>query len=453
MEKQAIIVGAGLVGSLWAALLAKRGYSADVFELREDPRQAGFTGGRSINLAMSARGWRALEKAGVEKEIREVAIPMRGRMMHDEKGALTFQPYGKEGQAIYSVSRGGLNLALIRIADKYENLRFHFGQKCLGVDLKSNTAHFEHAATGGRRAAGAPLIFGTDGAFSAVRRSLMKLPRFNYSQQYLEYGYKELHLPPRADGAHAMNPNALHIWPRGKFMMIALPNVDGSFTGTLFLPFDGPEASFEQLQTDEQIMAFFRKYFPDSIPLIPGLMEDFHNNPTSALVTVRCHPWQYENKVLLLGDASHAIVPFYGQGMNSGFEDCSILDELMEAHNDDWSLIMESFNRDRPGDANAVADLALRNFVEMRDRVADPRFLLRKEVEAYLNEKYPEDFLPLYSQVTFSHIPYSRALAEGLAQDELFGRILAIRGVEDNWRDNPELEEVFLQWLRERKSA
>ncbi len=453
MEKQAIIVGAGLVGSLWAALLAKRGYSADVFELREDPRQAGFTGGRSINLAMSARGWRALEKAGVEKEIREVAIPMRGRMMHDEEGALTFQPYGKEGQAIYSVSRGGLNLALIRIADKYENLRFHFGQKCLGVDLKSNTAHFEHAATGGRRAAGAPLIFGTDGAFSAVRRSLMKLPRFNYSQQYLEYGYKELHLPPRADGAHAMNPNALHIWPRGKFMMIALPNVDGSFTGTLFLPFDGPEASFEQLQTDEQIMAFFRKYFPDSIPLIPGLMEDFHNNPTSALVTVRCHPWQYENKVLLLGDASHAIVPFYGQGMNSGFEDCSILDELMEAHNDDWSLIMESFNRDRPGDANAVADLALRNFVEMRDRVADPRFLLRKEVEAYLNEKYPEDFLPLYSQVTFSHIPYSRALAEGLAQDELFGRILAIRGVEDNWRDNPELEEVFLQWLRERKSA
>lgn len=453
MEKQAIIVGAGLVGSLWAALLAKRGYSADVFELREDPRQAGFTGGRSINLAMSARGWRALEKAGVEKEIREVAIPMRGRMMHDEEGALTFQPYGKEGQAIYSVSRGGLNLALIRIADKYENLRFHFGQKCLGVDLKSNTAHFEHAPTGGRRAVGAPLIFGTDGAFSAVRRSLMKLPRFNYSQQYLEYGYKELHLPPRADGSHAMNPNALHIWPRGKFMMIALPNVDGSFTGTLFLPFDGPEASFEQLQTDEQIMAFFRKYFPDSIPLIPGLMEDFHTNPTSALVTVRCHPWQYENKVLLLGDASHAIVPFYGQGMNAGFEDCSILDELMEAHNDDWGLIMESFNRDRPADANAVADLALRNFVEMRDRVADPRFLLRKEVEAYLNEKYPEDFLPLYSQVTFSHIPYSHALTEGLAQDELFDRILAIRGVEDNWRDNPELEEVFLQWLRERKSA
>ena len=234
-------------------------------------------------------------------------------------------------------------------------------------------------------------------------------------------------------------------------MMIALPNVDGSFTGTLFLPFEGEANSFEQLRTDEQAMDFFQRHFPDSIPLMPGLLEDFRNNPTAGLATIRCLPWCYEDKVLLIGDASHAIVPFYGQGMNSGFEDCSILDELMETHQDNWSNIIDAFNRDRPKDANAIADLALRNFVEMRDRVADPRFLLRKEIEAYLSDKYPQDFLPLYSQVTFSHIPYSFALKEGLAQDELFDRILAIEGIEANWRSNSELGEVFRQWLRERR--
>ncbi|MCB9264333.1 MAG: FAD-dependent monooxygenase [Lewinellaceae bacterium] len=451
MEKKAIVVGAGLVGSLWAVLLAKRGYTVDVYEMRDDPRKAGFLGGRSINLAMSTRGWKALEKAGIKEKIREVAIPMRGRLMHDEAGELSFQPYGKEGQAIYSVSRGGLNIELIRIAGQYKKLQFHFSKKCLGVDLRAGTAHFEDTHTGERISAEASLIFGADGAFSAVRRSLMKLPRFNYSQQYLEYGYKELHLPALPDGSHAIDKNALHIWPRGQFMMIALPNVDGSFTGTLFLPFDGPANSFEQLQTDEQVEAFFRKNFPDSIPLIPGLLDDFRTNPTSALATIRCLPWCYEDKVLLIGDASHAIVPFYGQGMNSGFEDCSILDELMETHRDNWAKIIEIFNQDRPKDTNAIADLALRNFVEMRDQVADPRFLLRKEIEAYLNEKYPEDFLPLYSQVTFSHIPYSQALAEGFAQDRLFDRILAIEGIEKNWRVNPEVDEVFRQWMRERE--
>ncbi|MCO6481019.1 MAG: FAD-dependent monooxygenase [Phaeodactylibacter sp.] len=451
MEKKAIIVGAGLVGSLWAVLLARRGYSIDVYEMRDDPRKAGFIGGRSINLAMSTRGWKALEKAGIENKIREVAIPMKGRMMHDEAGELAFQPYGKEGQAIYSVSRGGLNIELIRIADQYDNLRFHFSQKCLGLSLDDNTVYFEDTRAGERSSAQAPLIFGTDGAFSAVRRSLMKQPRFNYSQQYLEYGYKELHIPPGPDGRHPLDKNALHIWPRGQFMMIALPNVDGSFTGTLFLPFEGSPNSFEHLQTDEQVTAFFHRHFPDSIPLIPGLLEDFRANPTSALATIRCLPWCHQDKVLLIGDASHAIVPFYGQGMNSGFEDCSLLDGLMDTHQDNWSTIIEIFNQDRPKDANAIADLALRNFVEMRDRVADPRFLLRKEIEAYLHEKYPEDFLPLYSQVTFSHIPYSQALAEGLAQDELFDRILAIEGIEENWKANVELGEVFRQWLRERE--
>lgn len=453
MKKKALIIGGGLVGALWAVLLAKRGYQLDVYENRQDPRQAGMAGGRSINLAMSDRGWRALEKAGIKDKIRQVAIPMHGRMMHNVEGELTFQPYGKEGQAIYSVSRGGLNLELIQIAASYENLRFHFGQKCLGLDLDTNTGHFENTRTGERTACSSPLIFGADGAFSAVRRSLMKLPRFNYSQTYLEYGYKELHIPPKPNGSHAIDKNALHIWPRGRFMMIALPNIDGSFTGTLFLPFEGEGEAFEHLQTDQQVMAFFERHFPDSLPLVPDLVENFHTNPTAPLATIRCSPWRHEDKVLLIGDACHAIVPFYGQGMNAGFEDCSLLDGMIDSHQHDWTAIIQQFNHERIKDANAIADLALRNFVEMRDLVADPLFLLRKEIGAYLQDKYPDDFLPLYSQVTFSHIPYSQALAEGAAQDELFARILRIEGIVQNWKDNPELERIFREWLRERRQA
>jgi kynurenine 3-monooxygenase len=452
MQKKVIIVGAGLVGSLWSVLLAKRGYQVDVYELREDPRRAGFRGGRSINLAMSDRGWKAIEKAGIMDKIKQVAIPMSGRKMHGVSGELAYQPYGEEGQAIYSVSRGGLNVELISIGDAYDNLTYHFGYKCRGIDLDSNTAIFEKADTGEQKEIQADLIFGTDGAFSAVRRSIMKQDRFNYSQHYLEYGYKELHIPPAEDGSHRIDKHALHIWPRGQFMMIALPNVDGSFTVTLFLPYEGGEASFEQLQTDEQIMHFFRKYFADSIPLMPELLEDFRDNPTSSLVTVRCDPWRYKNQVLIIGDASHAIVPFYGQGMNSGFEDCTILDEMMDAFKEDWPKIIETFNASRPKDANAIADLALRNFVEMRDLVADPMFLLRKEIAAHLHEQYPQQFLPLYSQVTFSHIPYHKALEEGHAQDALFARILAIENIEENWQHNPEVGRIFQEWLEERRS-
>ncbi len=447
MKEHIIIVGAGLVGSLWAVLLAKRGYKVNVYELRDDPRAAGFLGGRSINLAMSDRGWRAMEKAGIKDKIRKVAIPMYGRRMHDEEGQLTFQPYGEEGQAIYSVSRGGLNIELINIADAHENVQFHFGYRCLEVDLDTNTIYFERHTDGKRLELRPDLIFGTDGAFSAVRRSLMMNTRnFNYSQSFLNYGYKEVNIPPLKDGTHAIDKNALHIWPRGRFMMIALPNVDGSFTGTLFLPYEGGEEAFENLQTDEQVMGFFRKYFADSIPVIPDLLEEFRNNPTASLVTIRCNPWHHQDKVLIMGDASHAIVPFYGQGMNSGFEDCTILDEMVEAFDGDWSKIIPAFSKSRPADADAIADLALRNFVEMRDKVADPKFLLRKEIAAHLHKKYPEDFLPLYSQVTFSHIPYSRALQEGVRQDQLFEQIFSIEGVEHNWQDNPQIDRAFRQW-------
>ncbi len=452
MEKKAIVVGAGLVGSLWAVMLGQRGYAVDLYERRPDVRKSGFAGGRSINLAMSVRGWRALEKIGMAEVIGRQAIPMHGRMMHDTRGELTFQPYGKKGQAIYSVSRGGLNLELLELADTHPDVHLHFDQRCQGVDLSANTLHFRHEHTGKPSRVRAPLLFGTDGAFSMVRDSIMKQTRrFNYSQQFLEYGYKELHIPPTAQGRHRMEPNALHIWPRGSFMLIALPNADGSFTCTLFLAYEGKE-SFARLHTDAEVTAFFERQFPDVLPLMPDLLEDFRQNPTADLVTIRCNPWHHDGKALLLGDASHAIVPFYGQGMNAGFEDCSLLDALVDEYAEDWSSIIPAFSRMRIPQADAIADLALRNFIEMRDKVADPDFLLRKKIAARLHEQYPE-FLPLYSMVSFSHLPYDQALREGQAQDAFFERVLQLEGIEENWADNPEVNRLFEQWWAGRRDV
>ncbi len=447
-RKKAVIAGAGLVGALWSVMLAKRGYEVDVYERRPDFRQAGYIGGRSINLALSERGWKAVEIAGIREKIEKVALPMPGRMMHGVDGELTFQPYGEAGQAIYSVSRGGLNVELVNIAEEFENVRFHFNQACKGVDLDNGAIRFEDTQTGARYTIESDLIFGTDGAFSAVRSSMQRLPRFNYSQHYIEHGYKELSIPANDDGTHRMHTNALHIWPRGQFMLIALPNLDGSFTCTLFLAFEG-EVSFENLKTEKQVMAFFEKYFPDVIPMMPTLVEDFFENPTPPLVTIRCSPWNYGSKILLIGDASHAIVPFFGQGMNAGFEDCTILDSLMDKYDEDWPAIIEEFNANRIEDANAIADLALANFIEMRDKVADPRFLLWKKIEKHLHERFPKEFQSVYSMVSFSHVPYSQALAEVAEHERLFDRMLAIPNLEENWK-GPEVEAVFREWLAER---
>lgn len=443
-DKQVLIVGGGLVGALWAVFLAKRGYEVDVYERRGDMRQAGYSGGRSINLAMSHRGWLAVEKAGILDEIRQVAIPMYGRMMHSPEGALTYQPYGKDGEAIYSVSRGGLNLALLEIADRHERVRFHFHQKCVHIDPEQGLARFEHTQTGEITASSSPLIFGTDGAFSAVRECLQNRPRFNFSQEYLDYGYKELTIPP-VSGHPAMEVNALHIWPRGKFMLIALPNVDGSFTCTLFLPFEG-EFSFEQLQSETQINAFFHRFFADATALMPTLIEDFMQNPTSALATMRCNPWNWGSRVLLLGDAAHAIVPFFGQGMNAGFEDCTLLDAMLEQAGGDWEQVIPAFSSKRIPDANAIADLALQNFIEMRDLVADPGFLLKKRIAAALAERWPEEFMPMYSMVSFSHLPYHEALEAGRAQDILLEKLAALPGIENHPEHHPDLERLFMEW-------
>lgn len=442
-HKKAIVVGAGLVGSLWTVFLARRGYEVEVYERRPDMRTAGYSGGRSINLAMSERGWKAVEKAGIREKIEKVAIPMPGRMMHSVSGELTFQPYGKAGEAIYSVSRGGLNLELLNIAGAFPNVRFFFDHRCADVDLENPRITFEDLKTNTLKTVDAPLIFAADGAFSAVRYAIQKTDRFNYTQFYLEHGYKELSIPPGPDGRHRLDPSALHIWPRGNFMLIALPNADGSFTCTLFLPFEG-ETSFEKLTGDDAVTAFFRRYFSDAVPHMPTLLEDFRTNPTASLITVKCAPWQWQNRILLIGDAAHAIVPFYGQGMNAGFEDCTILDAMHDELGSDWSKIIPQFARQRKADGDAIAELAQRNFIEMRDLVADPKFLLRKKIAARLHERHP-DFLPVYSMVTFSNTPYHVALREDDEQNRLFRQILSLENVEKEW-DGETVEQIFKHW-------
>jgi len=449
-KKEAIVVGAGLVGALWAVFLARRGYAVKVFERRPDMRSAGYQGGRSINLAMSVRGWKAIEKAGIREKIEQVAIPMPGRMIHAPSGDLTFQPYGKDGEAIYSVSRGGLNLELLRIAAEFPNVEFFFEHRCVEVDLQEPKLTMEDLRSGEIKTLDAPLIFAADGAFSAVRYALQRTDRFDYNQTYLEHGYKELTIPPAASAEdspffpYRMDPGALHIWPRGNFMVIALPNADGSFTCTLFLPFEGA-TSFEQLKTEQNILDFFKEYFPDTIALMPTLLNDFQHNPTSSLVTVKCKPWQWQNRILLIGDAAHAIVPFYGQGMNAGFEDCTILDELYEQLQGNWSEIIPAFARQRQPDGDAIAELAQRNFIEMRDLVADPRFLLRKKMAAQLHARHPE-FLPVYSMVTFSTTPYHLALHEDEAQNQFFSKVLNMENIEQDW-EGP-VEEAYQVWQK-----
>jgi kynurenine 3-monooxygenase len=450
-KKKILVVGGGLVGSLWAVFLAKRGHEVSVFERRGDMRAQGYQGGRSINLAMSNRGWRAIEKAGIAEQIKSVAIPMTGRMMHSANNELTYQAYGKEGQAIYSVSRGGLNKTLLEVADNQENINFYFHQKCLGINTENSEITFENELNKEKKTYQFDYIFGTDGAYSAIRNSLQKLPRFNFSQSYLDYGYKELNIEPEQSRAFKMDKNCLHIWPRGRFMMIALPNPDDSFTCTMFMPFEG-ENSFEKLTDEKSLTSFFDQYFPDAAAMIPTLVEEFFNNPTPTLVTIKCNPWHHKN-IVLLGDAAHAIVPFYGQGMNAGFEDCIILDALLTDYQGDFDKSIEVFSNTRPKDADAIADLALRNFIEMRDLVADPMFLLRQKIAAQLSQKYPQDFIPLYSQVTFSETPYSEALRQGILQDQLFEKILKLENIAENWQENPEIEVIFKDWLQKNAVA
>jgi kynurenine 3-monooxygenase len=379
----------------------------------------------------------------MEGEIRQIAIPMRGRKIHAIDGTQKFQPYGINDQSIWSVSRGGLNQRLLLKADTFENCHLYFNHKCVEVDLENTAVSFDHE--GEIKTYKYDRIIGTDGAFSAVRSRLERTNRFNYSQQYLEHGYKELLIPSTPEGLHQIDPNSLHIWPRGGFMLIALANLDGSFTVTLFMPFEG-EKSFENLNSKERIEAFFEEEFNDALQLMPNLVEDFNANPTASLVTVKTYPWHYSDSVLLMGDAAHAIVPFYGQGMNCGFEDCSVLDKLMIELDNDWSKIAPAYTKARKVNGDAIADLALRNYIEMRDLTAQPEFLLRKEIEVLFTKKHPDKWLPLYSQVTFSDIPYSEAVENARIQDAIMDEVMEMEDIEKKW-DSREVEEFILDKL------
>lgn len=410
MGKNISIVGGGLVGSLLSLGLKQKGFEVNLYEKRADPRISFRKEGRSINLALSHRGILPLQKTGVYDLVKPFTVPMYGRMMHDVKGNLTFQAYGKENQFISSASRTGLNQLLISEAEN-AGVNFHFEQKCKSVDFKETSLEFANGTS-----KNSDFIIGADGAFSIVRRMMQKTSRFNYSQSYIEHGYKELTIPPK-NGDFALKPNYLHIWPRGNFMLIALPNPDKSFTCTLFLPFEG-DISFESLNSKETAIDFFEKYFRDALELMPQLSEEFRENPASSLVTIKCSPWSRNNS-LVIGDASHAILPFYGQGMNSGFEDIYLLLNQLENNPGEWKNVMRDFSINRKADTDAIAKLAYNNFIEMSDHVSDPQFLLRKKLEAVLHEHFPQDWIPLYTMVTFSDMPYSKAILLGKLQKEV----------------------------------
>ncbi len=438
--KKIAIVGGGLVGSLQAILMAKKGYDVQVLEHRPDLRKAKYIGGRSINLALSNRGWKALDLAGVSDKIREFALPMYKRCMHDTQGNLTYQPYGTENEAIYSVSRGLLNQTLMNEADHYDNIEYLFNLKCKDVDLRDNTLVMQN---GEKQIETFKFdkLFACDGAFSAVRGRMQRTTGFNYQQSYLGHGYKELEIPANADGSHKLEKDCLHIWPRGEFMMIALPNIDGSFTCTLFMAIEG-ETSFNAIDSDAKIMDFFEKTFPDAIPMIPELMEDFNKNPVGNLMTVKCDPWQYNDDVLLLGDAAHAIVPFYGQGMNAGFQDCTVFQEMHDERKGDWTNLMKDFSDKHYKNGQAIADLALFNYIEMRDKTADPDFLLRKKIEAKFTRMYPDRWLPLYSQVTFSQTPYAEAVENGNRQRAIMDQVMKMENIHNIWDDSTVIDKI-----------
>jgi kynurenine 3-monooxygenase len=429
------LVGAGLTGPLLAISLAQRGFPVQIFERRADMRLTGASAGRSINLAVSTRGIHALREAGLWDHMIRIIIPMKGRMMHSLAGELTFQPYGKnDTEVINSISRADLNVALMNAAEA-EGVKIHFGERCTGMDWSTGSARFRNEESGHETTVASEIVIGTDGSASALRRDMQKQGSLNFSQEVLDYGYKELTIAAGPGGMHVVEPNALHIWPRGSYMLIALPNIDGTFACILFLPQQGPE-SFATLDTGEKAAHFFEEKFADAVPLMPQFQESYAANPVGSIVTVKSAPWQVGAKVLLLGDAAHAIVPFFGQGMNCAFEDCTVFLELLDHHGPNWSQLFQEFESARKRNTDSIADMALENFVEMRDHVADPRFLFRKKVELALESKYPRHVVPKYAMVTFHRIPYSVAFSRGKIQDRLLAELCdSIARVEDlDWK-------------------
>jgi kynurenine 3-monooxygenase len=418
--ERVIIIGGGLVGSLLSIFLARRGYAVHVFERAPETNSSS---GRSINLTLCHRGFEALSRVGAGDAVRRISVPVYGRVIHGEDGATVFQPYGNCGEALYSVTRGELNRLLLGLAARTNGVELHFRQKCVGLDPRALTATLEDLDNGEVSVEGAAAIFGADGAFSAVRQHLQKTDRFSYSQEYIEQGYKELTIPSAAAQSWGLE-KALHIWPRGRYMLIGFPNLDGSFTLALHLPYEGTP-SFASIRDESDLLTMFAHTFSDALPRIPNLVGDFFGRPVSAMLTIRCFPW-VRGRVALLGDAAHAIVPSYGQGANAGFEDCAVLDDALDHLGDDWDAALADFQSRRKPNADVIADLSLRHFHEIRDQVGDPGFLLRKAVELRLDQLYPGRFTSLYSLVSFTGMSYVEALERARGQEVLVNRILKV---------------------------
>lgn len=416
-DKTILISGAGLVGSLLAVMLGRRGFRVLVYEKRPDMRIRKIAAGRSINLALANRGIAPLERAGVMDKVKPLILPMRGRMIHKVEGASDFQPYGqKPEEVIYSVSRAELNRILMAEAENSGNVQFFFEHEALHTDLDKQQVVFQ-PPTGSQKVVGYDLLIGSDGAASVVRNAVLQKNTLELKMELLDHSYKELHIEAFSNGDPKIDMESLHIWPRGEYMMIALPNPDKSFTVTLFLPNQGKD-SFAALKTEEDIKEFFSRVFPDSLSLMPNFLEDFKSNPLGSLGTVRCYPWIFEDSAFLIGDAAHAIVPFHGQGMNCGFEDCEAFDRLLDTE-EDLRSVLDKFQRLRKRNADAIADLALANYVEMRASVVDPRFLTKKKMEFELEKLFPDVFIPRYSRVMFQHIPYADAKLLGEIQETI----------------------------------
>ncbi|MDA9584399.1 FAD-dependent monooxygenase [Flavobacteriaceae bacterium] len=421
-KEKILIVGAGLCGSMLALRMAQRGYQVVVYESRSDLRKSDISAGRSINLALSNRGLKALRMAGIEEKARELCIPMKGRLMHDVASNTFESNYsGRQGEFINSISREDLNGLLLTEAEKYSNVKIHFNTRCLEIDIETKITSFQSFDSEKQFTVQADVIFGTDGAGSSLRKSYEKqFPEFSVTQDFLAHGYKELEIPADINGNHIISKEHLHIWPRGDYMLIALPNMDGSFTVTLFLSYSEGLYNFDNLVTEEKIIEFFKKDFPDALSLIPDVLKEFENNPTGKLGTIKCYPWSYKGNTLLLGDSSHAIVPFYGQGMNASFEDVYVFDNVLNQFEGDWLTVFSEFQKQRKIDTDAIADLAIDNYYEMRDHVANPLFKEKRIVEMNLEKYFPTEYFSKYSLVTFNeYIGYHEAMTKGRAQDKV----------------------------------
>lgn len=435
-KENILIIGAGLCGSLLALRLGQRGYNVRVMELRPDLRKVDISAGRSINLAFSNRGIKAMKMVGLEDKVMKLCIPMHGRMLHDREGKTKLSRYsGREDEYINSISRELLTALLMDEAEALENVKIEFNSKCNAVDFENNTANFINTENGQTFDCTADLIFGTDGAGSALRKSyfLERKFLFSFSQNFLTHCYKELTIPPSKDGAFKAFKNALHIWPRGEYMIIALPNLDGSFTVTLFLAYEGGTYNFNNLTTKEKVLNFFKNEFPDALELMPNLASEFFENPTAPLGTIKCFPWQYKGKNLLLGDAAHAIVPFYGQGMNASFEDVVEFDTFLDQHDGNWENTFKAFQQKRKIDTDGIADLAIDNFHEMKDHVANALFQKKRALEMTLETELPNDYFSKYSMVTFREdMGYHEAMIRGRAQDKAILNMINDQGIDQN---------------------